>query len=102
MVLKQKLNSVIQLSHDELALLKEHDINLTLLNKLETDRFQQIKLLFESFHMDELAVESDLLNQIKILDEQLTTGILERKKLMTKELSDFRKNTKALKAYKNI
>jgi hypothetical protein len=102
MVLKQQLNSIIQLSHNELALLKEDDINLTLLTKHETARFQQIKTLFESFNKTELAIESDLLNQIQILDEQLTVNVLERKKLITKELSEFRNNKKASKAYNDI
>lgn len=102
MVLKKLLNSIIQLYHDELALLKEDDINITLLKRHEADRFQKIKDLFESYHKTELATQTDLLNQIKILDQQLTVSVLEQKRIITKELSDFRNNNKASKAYKNI
>lgn len=102
MVLKQLLDSIIQLYFDELALLKEDDINITLLNQHEADRFQKIKDLFESCHKAELATQTDLLNQIKMLDQKLTVSVLEQKKIITKELSEFRNKNKASKAYKNI
>lgn len=102
MVLKTILNSIIQLSHDELALLKKDDIDITLINRLEADRFDKIKILFESFNKAELAKQTDLLNQIKMLDQELTTSVLERKKIITKRLSEFRSKNKASKAYKSI
>lgn len=101
-MLKQKLSSIIQLSNDELSLLEENDMDSELFIKYETDRFQQIKTLFESFNQTELASEIDLLNQIKELDQLLTINVLEQKKLITKELSTFRNNKKASKAYKSI
>ena len=105
MILKQELSNIIQLSHNELALLKEDDLNLELLNKLEADRFEQIKTLFESVDSNELANEVDLLNEIKILDQQLASLVAERKNLIKNELLGFRnknKVSKAYKAYKNV
>lgn len=102
MVLKKLLDSIIQLYFDELALLKEEEINITLLQQHEKNRFQKIKELFESFHETELVTQSDLLNEIKVLDQQLSANMLEQKRIITKELSEFRNNNKASKAYKNI
>ncbi|TYK65603.1 hypothetical protein [Colwellia echini] len=102
MSLKVKLNSIIQLSQDELSLLNEDELDLALLTKIEADRFLEIKNLFEVFPKAELAIESDLLAQIKELDQQLTINVLERQKSITKTLSEFRNNKKASKAYNNI
>ena len=102
MILKQELSNIIQLSHNELALLKEEDLNLELLNKLEADRFEQIKTLFESVDSNELANEVDLLNEIKILDQQLASHVAERKNLIKNELLGFRNKNKVSKAYKNV
>lgn len=102
MSLKVKLNSIIQLSQNELSLLNEDELDLALLTKIEADRFLEIKKLFEVFPKAELAIESDLLAQIKELDQQLTISVLERQKSITKTLSEFRNNKKASKAYNNI
>ncbi|WDE00483.1 hypothetical protein [Thalassomonas actiniarum] len=98
--LKDELLALIALSEEMLAIVQEEEIDVILLAQKEAQRFAGVQHFFQAYDKSAYQVENPLLNTLQQLDHQILARCNEYKQAVADQLVGFKKNQKAVNAYK--
>ena len=98
--LKQELLALITLSEEILAIVREEEIDVALLAQKEQQRFAGVQHFFQAYDKNAYHAENPLLNTLQQLDRQILARCEEYKQAVADQLVGFKKNQKAVNAYK--
>ncbi|WDE03988.1 hypothetical protein SG34_021860 [Thalassomonas viridans] len=98
--LKQELLALIALSEEMLAIAQEEEIDVNLLAEKEQQRSAGVQHFFQAYDKSAYQTEKQLLSTLQQLDRQILTRCNEYKQTVADQLIGFKKNQKAVNAYK--
>ena len=98
--LKQELLALITLSEEILATAQAEEVDVILLAQKEEQRFADVKHFFQAYDKNSYQAENPLLNTLQQLDQQILARCNEYKQAVADQLLGFKKNQKAVNAYK--
>lgn len=98
--LKQELLALITLSEEILATAQAEEVDVILLAQKEEQRFADVKHFFQAYDKNAYQAENPLLNTLQQLDQQILARCNEYKQTVADQLLGFKKNQKAVNAYK--
>ena len=97
-MLEQQIDELIKLSEHLLEhLLTEGELERLI--ELDSQRFKQMKALFEGESEQELSTQVAALNQLQQLDEQIKAALAKRQQNLTKAVASQRTSQVVKKAY---
>lgn len=98
--LKQELLALIALSEEILTITQAEEIDVILLAKKEEQRFAGMQHFFQAYDKNAYQAENPLLNTLQQFDRQILTRCNEYKQTVAEQLVGFKKNQKAVNAYR--
>lgn len=99
--LKQALLALITLSEEMLSIAQQEEIELILFAEKEQQRFEDVQHFFQAYDKTAYQAENPLLNTLAELDQQILARCNEYKQAVADQLVGFKKNKKAVNAYKS-
>ncbi|WDE13229.1 hypothetical protein [Thalassomonas haliotis] len=98
--LKDELLALVALSEEILAIAQEEEVDVILLAQKEQQRFAGVQHFFQAYDKHAYQAENPLLNTLQQLDRQILARCNEYKQAVADQLVGFKKNQKAVNAYK--